>query len=73
MPDKIDKGGIWALAGFLYQIIGMLSYVEVLEISNNGSSGNSEEALLVLKDVGKSIQARHEDLAVHFLRKGKRM
>ena len=58
-----QDGGKWALAGFLYQIVGMLSMVarasQPAEFSCE--SGETEvDSLLTLPDVGGRVQGYHE-------------
>jgi len=58
-----ERGGIWALAGFLYQIVGMLSLTaNISETSSFNVSRDLNEAFLFLENVGSSVSARHEHL-----------
>jgi hypothetical protein len=58
-----QNGGRWALAGFLYQIVAMLSMVarasEPPEISNDEDEIMAD-SLVMLPNVGEEIQAHHE-------------
>ncbi|MEM7118067.1 MAG: hypothetical protein AAF614_36895 [Chloroflexota bacterium] len=59
-----ENGGLWALAGFLYQIVGMLSITtQVSELLNfDNSKEDLQEAFLSLENVGTTIRAKHEYL-----------
>jgi len=56
-------GGVWALAGFLYQIVAMLSITarasRAADLPSNGRS-DEVDALLALFNVGDNFQAQHE-------------
>jgi hypothetical protein len=58
-----QDGGRWALAGFLYQIVGMLSMVARASQPAEFSCENGEtevDSLLTLPNVGGRVQAYHE-------------
>lgn len=62
MPNGRD-GGEWALAGFLYQILGVLSIpayaCRPIDISDHEDS-NEVDSLLTLIGVGNTVRAHHE-------------
>lgn len=62
MANNHERGGIWALAGFLYQIVGMLSMTAQVRRSNIIANDDLTEVSLFLTHVGEFVRARHEYL-----------